>query len=168
MLKGVLAVILALRFCNGWGLGSPKPNVMVSVKWHGHAEPSLWLEGVSCHVATKSWNSLIACFYGRVSRIQHKTFRGAIYLVLAGDLVPAGTMLVTPGIEQHCSFGSTLPPKNCTLPPGGILPPVCETQTYGKTILSPAANQVLASSLQPGWQPGVIEPLTWLSQVLVW
>jgi len=64
----------SFRFCNGSEFGSGRPDVMVSVRWLSHAEPTLWLEEAERQVAVKSWNSLSACFYGRVSSIQHKKF----------------------------------------------------------------------------------------------
>ena len=70
------------RFCKGSEFWSRWPDVIVSVRWPTHSDPTLWLEGAKRQVAVKSWNSLSACFYGRVSSIQHKQFcRPKIFLL---------------------------------------------------------------------------------------
>jgi len=74
------------RFCKGSGLGSSRPDVIVSVRWHGQAEPTLWLEGAKRQVAVKSWNSLSACFYGLVSSIQQKKFFTPIIFFMSNSV----------------------------------------------------------------------------------
>ena len=66
----------SFRFLQGKGcdFGSSWPDVMVSVMWLTHADPTLWLEGAKRHLSAKRWNSLSACFYGLVSSIQKKFF----------------------------------------------------------------------------------------------
>ena len=62
------------RFCKKSEFGSRWPDVMVSVSLLTQVDPTLSLEGAKRHVATKSWNSLSACFCGCVSSMQHKKF----------------------------------------------------------------------------------------------
>jgi len=44
MLKGALAVILALFDFAMGGFGFSRPSEMVSVRWHGHTKPTLRLK----------------------------------------------------------------------------------------------------------------------------
>jgi len=69
----------SFRFCIGSKFKSRWPDVMVSVRWLSHAEPTWWLEGAERQVAVKSWNSLSTCFYSLVSSIQKKLFTSIIF-----------------------------------------------------------------------------------------
>jgi len=58
------------RFCKGASssrLGSRRPEDSISVRRWGAHNPTIWFMGSE---PVKSWNSLRACFYGRVSSIQ--------------------------------------------------------------------------------------------------
>jgi len=57
--------------------GSRWPDVMVSVRWWGTHNPTIWFMGAE---PVKSWNSLRACFYGRVSSIwKEKLFTPIVF-----------------------------------------------------------------------------------------
>jgi len=54
MLKGALAVIIALfDFAKGVSSGHAD-RVLVGVRWLTHADPTLWLEGAKRQMAVKS------------------------------------------------------------------------------------------------------------------
>jgi len=79
---GAIAVIHALldfsRERVRHEFGSRLPDVMVSVRWWGTHNPTLWFIGAE---PVKSWNSLRACFYGSVSSIQKKLFTPTVFFM---------------------------------------------------------------------------------------
>jgi len=80
---GAIAVIHALldlakgRVCHEFG--SRWPEESISVRWWGTHNPTIWFMGAE---PTKSWNSLRACFYGRVRSIQmEKLFTPLVFFM---------------------------------------------------------------------------------------
>ena len=82
--------------------GSRWPDIMISVRWWVTHNPTIWFMGAEL---VKCWNSLRACFYGRVSSIQNEKFFAPIVFFMSNWILGMPDTFAFPLVD--CSNVST-------------------------------------------------------------